>query len=259
MKRADGRGTTRERRTALVRLSRALGRADRQLVILAEGNTSARLPNGRILVKASGCMLGKLGSADLVECRSEPLLALLDVRKPGDGPVGRTLRASRVYPNGKMPSVEVLFHAYLLTLPGVEFVGHAHPVAANQILCSPRAKEFAVRRIFPDEVVCCGPESVFIPYADPGHPLAREIRKRTAAYMKRVGIPPRVILLENHGVITMGRTPDAVMAAMLMAEKAAHLWLGAARLGGPTFMSSRDIVRIAARSDEQYRRRVLNL
>jgi len=146
-----------------------------------------------------------------------------------------------------------------LTLPGVEFVGHAHPVAAGQVLCSPRAREFAARRVFPDEVVCCGAESVFVPYTDPGHPLAREIRKRTKAFMKRRGAPPRVILLENHGVITMGKTPDAVMAAMLMADKAAQVWVGAVRLGGPNFMSSRDIRRIADRSDEHYRRRVLNL
>lgn len=259
MKKAEGRGTGQGRRSTLVRLSRELGRGDHQLAILVEGNTSTRLANGRILVKASGSMLGVLRRTDLVECRSQTLLALLDVMHPDDPTLDRALRASCVHQNGKKPSVEVLFHAWLLTLPGVEFVGHAHPVAAGQVLCSPRAREFAARRLFPDEVVCCGPESVFVPYTDPGHPLAREIRKRTEAFIKRHGVPPRVILLENHGVITMGKTPDAVMAAMLMADKAAHVWVGAARLGGPTFMASRDIRRIVARSDEKYRRRVLNL
>lgn len=247
------------RRTALVRMSRALGRNDLHLAILGEGNTSTRLGAGRILVKVSGTSLGSLAAKDLVECRSETILALLDVRHHSDESLDRALRASCVRWTGKKPSIEVLFHAWLLTLPGIEFVGHAHPVAANQILCSPRARAFATRRVFPDEVVCCGPESVFVPYADPGHPLAREIRKRTEAFMKRYGASPRVILLENHGVITIGRTPDAVMAAMLMADKAAQIWIGTAHLGGPTFMSARDIRRITVRSDEHFRKRVLNI
>lgn len=252
-------GSLRARRSALLRLSHELGRDDLHLAILGEGNTSARLNDGRILVKASGSGLSALTARDLVECRSSLLLSLLDTPRPDDEVVDRTLLESRVHAKEKKPSVEVLFHAYLLTLPDVEFVGHAHPIGVNQVLCSPRAAEFAARRIFPDEVVCCGPESVFVPYTDPGHQLARALRKRTETFMKRHGAPPRVILLESHGIVTLGLTPEAVMAALLMAEKAAHLWVGAARLGGPTFMSSRDVRRIAGRSDEHYRRRMLNV
>ena len=70
-----------------------------------------------------------------------------------------------------MPSIEVSFHAMLLAECNVEFVGHTHPIAINQLLCSEHAESFAKHRIFPDEVVLCGPESVFVPYADPGLPL----------------------------------------------------------------------------------------
>ena len=41
----------------LVALTRDLGRTDRDLVILAEGNTSQRLPDGRLVVKASGARM----------------------------------------------------------------------------------------------------------------------------------------------------------------------------------------------------------
>jgi ribulose-5-phosphate 4-epimerase/fuculose-1-phosphate aldolase len=52
--------------------------------------------------------------------------------------------------------------------------------------------------------------------------------------------PPslRVVLLENHGLITLGGTAEAVLAAMLMAEKTAQIWRDAAALGGPAFLSS---------------------
>jgi ribulose-5-phosphate 4-epimerase/fuculose-1-phosphate aldolase len=129
----------------------------------------------------------------------------------------------------------------------------------GSILCSPRAREFAENRLFPDEVVCCGPASVLVPYTDPGLFLAREIRKRTENYIARYSRPPRVVLLENHGIVALGRTPDAVIAATLMAEKAARVWLGAAHLGGPQFMSPHDVQLIAGRDDEHYRQRVLNL
>ena len=259
MTRSDAAIPPGARRSALLRLSRTLGRSDLQLSILAEGNTSTRLDGRRLLVKASGSSLATLRPSDIVECHSGPLLALLEQSEPGDRNIHRALQASRVDGTAKKPSVEALFHAWLLTLPGVEFVGHTHPIASNQLLCSPRARDMADKRIYPDEVVCCGPASVFVPYLDPGHTLAREIRRRTIAYMKRFGAIPRVILLQNHGVITLGRTPDAVIAAMLMTEKAARVRVGATRLGGPTYMAQRDVLRIASRPDEHVRRKALKL
>ena len=66
-------------------------------------------------------------------------------------------------------------------------------------------------------------------------------------------------MLENHGIITLGRTPEAVLAAMLMAEKAATIWLGAAALGGPVFLPAKTVARIAGRPDESLRRKLLKL
>ncbi len=44
-----------------------------------------------------------------------------------------------------------------------------------------------------------------------------------------------------------------------MADKAARIFLGAAALGGPNFLSPEDIRRIDTRLDEAYRQRVLQL
>ena len=165
----------------------------------------------------------------------------------------------RVDPGAKKPSVEALFHAYLLSLPGIAYVGHVHSVAVNQILCSPRARDFAERRLFPDEIVCCGPASAFVPYTDPGLRLSQVIRQEVAALTGASGAPPRVILLENHGIITLGSSPDAVKAALYMADKAARIFVGAATLGGPTFLEPAQVGRIANRLDEHYRQRALKL
>ncbi len=248
-----------EKLAALLQLSHELGREDRRMAILGEGNTSARLSAETFLVKASGSSLGTLREEDVVECKANVLLPLLDKNALTDEETEAALMASRVDPQSKKPSVEALFHAYCLSLAEVEFVGHTHAVAVNQILCSPRAAEFATKRIFPDEIVCCGSASVFVPYADPGLRLAQAIRDRTNAFINLYEQIPRVILLENHGIITLGRTPAAVLAAMLMAEKTAAIWVGAAMLGGPKFLSQKHVQRIASRSDEHYRQRALNL
>lgn len=248
-----------QRRRALLALSHDLGAEHRDLAILGEGNTSAKLEDGRFLVKASGSSLGTLGEGDLVECRSEPLLEMIGRKEVADEDVDVALALCKVDPDAKRPSVEALFHAYFLSLPGVEFVGHTHPVAVNSILCSPRARDFAEKRCCPDEIVCCGPSSVLVPYIDPGVWLAQGIRVRTEAYIQRHGTPPKVVLLENHGVITFGGSPEAVKAAMFMAVKAARVFAGAVVLGGPVFLSDETVQRIGGRRDEHYRQAALKL
>ncbi len=248
-------------RERLLQLSHDLGREDRKLAILGEGNTSARVSEGTFVVKASGSNLGSLTAAGVTECRFADLLPLLDAKtKLSDAAIDEALFAARVDTAAKKPSVEAIFHAYLLTLPGVNFVGHTHPVTVNQVLCSKHARTLAKRRIFPDEIVCCGVESVFVPYLDPGLKLAQGIRAAVVAYIKRLGRAPRVILLESHGFIALGATPESVLATTLMGAKAAEIFVGAAAIGGaPKFLTAAQVVRIAGRPDEHYRQKALGL
>jgi rhamnose utilization protein RhaD (predicted bifunctional aldolase and dehydrogenase) len=248
-----------ERLAALLKLSHELGNPQRQLAILGEGNTSTRLTPETFLVKASGTNLAALREEDVVECQAKISLELIDKTLVTDAEIRDALMKSRVNPAAKAPSVESLFHAWFLTLPGIEFVGHTHAISVNAILCSPRARQFAEKRVFPDEIVCCDVESVFVPYIDPGLRLAQAIRDRTRAFMEKHQRFPRVVLLENHGIITLGGTIEAVLAAMFMAEKAAAIWLGAATLGGPKFLQPEDVARIANRPDEELRRKILNI
>ncbi len=240
-------------------LSHQLGREDRQLAILGEGNTSARLSADTFVVKASGSNLGALTEAGTAACRFDRILPLLDRKAMADDAVDEALFAARVDPNAKKPSVEAMFHAWLLTLPGVNFVGHTHPVAVNKILCTKHARAFATKRLCPDEIVCCGAEFVLVPYIDPGLKLAQGIRAAVKAYIKRLALPPRVILLENHGLIALGATPEAVLATTLMANKAADIFAGAVALGSQQFLSAAVAARIAGRPDEHYRQQALGL
>ncbi len=231
----------------LLSLSHEFGQ--RGLVILGEG----------ILVKASGTSLGTLVEANLTECRFDRLLSFFDDKPVSDTEVEAALLASRADPGALKPSVETFFHAFLLSLPDVRFVGHTHPIAVNQILCSSHAGDFSRQRQCPDEVVCCGPVSLLIPYVDPGLALARRVRDDLGSFQQRYGKLPRVILLENHGVITVGSSVQAVRAAMLMTVKAAEIYVGAQLLGGIGHLPEIEVTRIESRLDEEYRRKMLQI
>jgi rhamnose utilization protein RhaD (predicted bifunctional aldolase and dehydrogenase) len=244
----------------LLDLSHQLGREERKLAILGEGNTSVRLSDLTFAVKASGSNLGSLTKEGTAECAFEMLTPLMSADGMTDMAIDDALFAARVSAVAKKPSVEAIFHAYLLTLPGVNFVGHTHPVAVNALLCSKHARTFATRRLFPDEIVCCGVESVFVPYTDPGLKLSQAIKTAVEEYIARLSRPPRVILLENHGLITLGATPESVLAATLMAVKAAEIFAGAAAISGePQFLTPEQVERIAGRPDEHYRQKALGL
>jgi rhamnose utilization protein RhaD (predicted bifunctional aldolase and dehydrogenase) len=248
-----------EKMSELLSLAHEIGREGRKLAILAEGNVSMRLNANDFAVKASGTCLAELRPEDVTICHFAAVLKMLEAKTMSDGAIDTALLESRAGSKGKKPSTETVFHACLLTLQGINFVGHCHPTAANQVLCSPRARDFAERRISPDEVVCCGPASVFIPYVDPGLPLAREIRERTNLFIQNHGQPPRLILLQNHGIVALGATTQAVLACLLMATKAAEIFHGAAALGGPNFLTPQQVERISSRHDEAYRQKQLNL
>jgi rhamnose utilization protein RhaD (predicted bifunctional aldolase and dehydrogenase) len=251
-KKADRESIT----TELLEISHEFGR--RELSILGEGNVSGRLSHDRFLVKASGSSLATLVSKQLTEARFDLLLAALDDHLD-DEAIERRLLESRVDPEALKPSVETFFHAYLLTLPGINYVGHTHPIPVNQILCTERGQEFAVERQCPDEIVCCGPTSLLIPYVDPGLALAREIRIRLEQFREQTGRSPRVILLENHGVITIGGSTQAVKVAMLMVVKAAIIYSGARAIGTVRSLAPAEVSRIEGRIDEEYRRKMLKL
>jgi rhamnose utilization protein RhaD (predicted bifunctional aldolase and dehydrogenase) len=242
----------------LLRLSHELGRPEHRLAILGEGNVSARVNDEAFLIKASGSNLQTLKRRELVEVRFENVLPLLDGTSD-DKRTQDALLAARTSRNGPIPSIETTFHAWLLRQDQVAFVGHTHPIEVNKILCSNRAVDFADHRVFPDEVVCCGPKSLLIDYVDPGTVLATAIRDAWLRFVAANGYSPRVILIKNHGLITVGARPESILTATLMAVKAAEIFVGAAAVGGPVFMPENEVQRIHSRTDEEVRRKRLSL
>jgi rhamnose utilization protein RhaD (predicted bifunctional aldolase and dehydrogenase) len=241
----------------LVAMSNNLGQPELDYAILGEGNTSARADAGSFWVKASGYELRTIGRNGFVRVSMAKALAILDVPQLTDQALKQLLTDARMDTQGAYPSVETVLHAIALGLDGVNFVGHTHPTAVNVVACSAAFETATIGRIFPDEVVACGPASVLVPYVDPGVPLARMVKERIDQYLDEYGEVPRVILMQNHGLIALGRTAQQVENITAMAVKAARILSGTYALGGPHFLSPKAVARIHTRPDELLRRKVI--
>jgi rhamnose utilization protein RhaD (predicted bifunctional aldolase and dehydrogenase) len=239
----------------LITMSRVLGDPALDYAILGEGNTSAQIDGETFWVKASGAEMRTIEASGFVQVRFDGVLSMLETDGLRDAEVKTRLEAARVDPEAKArPSVETVLHALALKLDGVNFVGHTHPTAVNAILCSKKAEEAIAGRLFPDEIVYCGPAPVYIPYTDPGVPLACKVRDEIDRYLDEYRETPKVILMQNHGLIALGKTASEVENITAMFVKTARVILGVYALGGPHFMSAEAVARIHTRPDEQYRR-----
>lgn len=243
----------------LVTLSLKLGSPGADLAILGEGNASARLNEHQFYVKASGFSMSNISTAGFTLVNMAPVLEALDGPDLTDTQVRALLIESRAdKENGPTPSVETFMHAYLLSLRDIHFVGHTHPTPLISLLSIEGCEEIAKMRLFPDEIVCCGPATAFVPYVDPGLPLARAIRKSVEEFIDEYGMVPKTIWLQNHGIIAPARLVKDVESASFMGIKAARAWLGALSSGRTLRPLTKQAVdRIHTRPDEHYRQRLI--
>ncbi|GIV70303.1 class II aldolase/adducin family protein [Caldilinea sp.] len=242
---------------SLVKLSHELGREERQLAILGEGNTSARIDENTFWVKASGSQLGTITEAGFTQVKMDAILALVERDHMSQEEVQAIWPEVMVDPQQKRPSVETFLHALCLSEGGASWVAHTHPISCNAILCSRLGAEPFLRHLFPDGIVVCGRYPAVVPYVDPGFALAKAVRAELRRYQDAHGVSPKLLLMVNHGITALGRTMQEALNITLMADKWARILLGTYALGGPNYMPDAEAARIDNRLDEHYRRRQL--
>jgi len=246
--------------TELIEMSHKIGQPERDLIILGEGNTSAVCDDGTYWVKASGTHLGSLGRGDFVRMNLDPVCAMVEEETMSDDVFKQRISEAKFDPTfPKRPSTETVLHALALTVADAKFVAHTHPTAVNAIMCSVAAEEALKGRIFPDEIVVCGPEPAYVPYADPGFPLAKATLKAINEYVDEWGMAPKAIVIQNHGLIALGSSAIEADSITAMFVKTCRILAGTYVFGGPHFLSEGNRQRIFTRPDEAYRRKELKL
>lgn len=190
----------------LIRLSRFYG-SEPGFVLAGGGNTSAK-EGDTLWVKASGKPLSEADEESFVALRRPDLAALLE-QDLGEDPALREerfkraiLAARREPEKGQRPSVESVLHHLFPR----RFVVHTHPTVVNMLTCS-RDAEVHVREWF-------GPDVLWVPYVDPGFTLARTVAAALRRYASETGRDcPTAILMQNHGLVVGGDTPEEVRAS----------------------------------------------
>jgi rhamnose utilization protein RhaD (predicted bifunctional aldolase and dehydrogenase) len=241
----------------LIELSHELGREDRQLAILGEGNVSADLDDESFYVKASGSQLADIEADGITRVRMGPVFDALESPDKSDEEVRKILEDSRADKKARLPSVETFLHAICLREGGAKWVGHTHPVSVLKILSSILGAEPFLDHIFPDAIVVCGRHLAVVPYVDPGIRLAVALRASLREFIAENNAPPKVILMLNHGPVVLGQTPRDVLNTTLMLDKWATILAGNYMVGGPRYLDQTLSDRIENRPDEHYRRRVI--
>ena len=241
----------------LVQLSNNLGKPRYNLAIIGEGNTSAQADADSFYIKASGTELRTIREDGFVLLSIEKILDLLKLEKPDDNEIKRIFEGAKLdKTQGGRPSVETLLHALCLSYDGVNFVGHTHPVAINMLACAKGFPDNLKGRMYPDEIVFLGRDSVFIPYTDPGVVLAKKVKQEIDAYIRHYGEIPKAIYMQNHGFLAPGSTALEVENITLTASKAAEIRIGALSCGGINLLSAEIVKHIAGRPDEKYRQQI---
>ncbi|MCL2003203.1 MAG: class II aldolase/adducin family protein [Oscillospiraceae bacterium] len=142
------------------------------------GNTSVKLGNGLMAIKASGYRLRQVTETDG--------FAVVEVDTLKDVTVEQGYKELR-------PSVEVGFHALLRT-----FVLHTHPVYANLALCSEGGLE-KLEDLMEDIPY------ITVPYVNPGADLCAAIKERLKPDTK-------VLFMQNHGLVVTADTAEECLA-----------------------------------------------
>ena len=179
------------------------------------GNTSVKLKNGEMAIKASGYCLKDIemdngyalldGNALRKFYRENNPENFEDCEGAGAKCTKENILTVEGLP-ALRPSVEAGFHSILKT-----YVLHTHSVYANLAACTVGGREIA------EKAFQCAPYSWgWVDYQDPGARLAFAIRDEMDRVEKETGKVPSVIIMQNHGIIV--HDDDAVNCLAIHAD-----------------------------------------
>jgi ribulose-5-phosphate 4-epimerase/fuculose-1-phosphate aldolase len=194
----------------LEKISQAVGNSP-DLVQGGGGNTSVKLDDTRMAVKASGYKLKEITPTEgyvvvnYKNIREYHQNVDLSENRDYEKESGEFVRASIIPMEGLKPlrpSVEAGFHSILM-----KHVIHTHPVYANMVCCSKNGRELAGKIFAAKEY-----GFVWIPYINPGFMLTLSMLQEVSDYSREQGKYPQVIFMENHGLVVTADTADACIA-----------------------------------------------
>lgn len=171
---------------------------EQEMVVANDGNVSARLPNGNLLITASGVLKGYMTPDQVIECDAQ----------------GNSLDGRRV-------TTEVKMHvAAYETRPDIRAVVHGHPIYA---VAFSLAGVSLAECVIPEIIVTMGT----IPTAPYATPSTYALPESLQAFLSRGD----AVIMERHGVVTVGSDLIDAYKKMEMVEHTAKITHAARQLG----------------------------
>jgi L-fuculose-phosphate aldolase len=198
-------------RAAVVAGGRRLGA--RGLISASEGNISARVADGSLLIMPSGRRKDELEPGDILWVPFDP-----------DDPTRTGATGGSA---GPKPSSDIAIHrAIYAARADVRAVVHAHLPAAMALTLAGEVPDPAAL----PETALLLPRLPFVPFATPG---SAELAARVVAAFASGEPPlPGAVLLERHGAMAVGETVDQAVNRLELVEVLCRTWRDALLIRG---------------------------
>lgn len=163
------------------------------LVQAGGGNSSIKLQNGEMLIKASGFSLSdvekehgfsRVSTKKIASIVTDKQITNENKKRKRESIAAKLVQKATIDKTYR-PSIETLLHSFL-----DKYTLHTHPIAVNMILIQKNYEEL-LGSIFKNEDIA------MVQYRTPGIELAIELNKVLLASKTK----PKIIFLQNHGLI----------------------------------------------------------
>lgn len=171
------------------------------LVQAGGGNSSVKINNDEMLIKASGTLLSDISKTNgYVKVSISKLRNIIKnyetifLNKTNNELLTNLINDSKIDNTQQRPSIESLLHSILL-----KYTLHTHPIVVNMI-CIRKDWNLILTEIFKNETIG------LIHYKTPGIELALELSKE----IQKLQTIPQIIFLQNHGLIITSNIKDEI-------------------------------------------------
>ena len=171
------------------------------------GNTSVKIDDTKMLIKASGSLLKDMKTKNGYVCLDYKKI-INEIEKISKKTEEEENRINKLIMDFRIPmetqkllkpSIEVGFHALL-----GKYVMHSHSVYSNIINCSKNSEEL-LEKILEKE------EYIFINYISPGLGLTISMNNKLKLHLEEYNCQPIFVFLENHGLVVTANTMEECM------------------------------------------------
>ena len=172
------------------------------LIQAGGGNSSVKLENGEMIIKASGFILSDMaenkGYSRVDIKKTVKIATTKSVIKENDKRKRESIAANLIkeatLDKKNRPSIETLLHSFLY-----KYTLHTHPIVVNMVVMQKDWKKI-LSTIFQNEDIA------LIKYKTPGIELALELHTNLQSFE----VTPNIIFLQNHGLIITSSNKDDI-------------------------------------------------